>query len=121
MAKQSAGVEQDNPAIGHSPFRPYTACKKSACSVLVGRPVLGPPRCTFTMISGNSVMTASPIDSDFNATPGPLVPVEAIAPVNAAPIEAAMAAISSSAWNVFTPNACMAARASRIVLAGVIG
>ena len=30
--------------IGHSPFRPNSACHKSACSVLVGNPVLGPPR-----------------------------------------------------------------------------
>ena len=58
---------------GHSPLRPNMACSRSACSVLVGRPVLGPPRCTSMMTSGNSVMTARPIASDLRQMPGPLV------------------------------------------------
>jgi tripartite-type tricarboxylate transporter receptor subunit TctC len=32
-----------------------------------------PPRCTSMITIGNSVMTARPMNSDFNATPGPLV------------------------------------------------
>ena len=31
---------------GDSPWRPYIASSRSDCSVLVGRPVDGPPRCT---------------------------------------------------------------------------
>ena len=30
--------------MGHSPLRPYNAWSRSVCSVLVGRPVLGPAR-----------------------------------------------------------------------------
>ena len=48
--------------------------------VLLGSPVLGPPRWTSRMTSGSSVITASPIASDFRQTPGPLVPVTPIAP-----------------------------------------
>ena len=56
------------------------AWNKSACSVLVGKPVLGPPRCTLMMISGSSSITARPIASPLSAMPGPLVVVTAMAP-----------------------------------------
>jgi hypothetical protein len=42
--KQSDGEAAAMIATGHSPFRPKSACSRSACSVLVGKPVLGPPR-----------------------------------------------------------------------------
>ena len=83
---------------GHSPLRPYMACSKSACSVLVGKPVLGPPRCTLMITSGSSVITARPMASLFSAMPGPLEAVTAMAPPNAAPMAEVTAAISSSAW-----------------------
>jgi hypothetical protein len=38
--------------IGASPLRPYMTWNRSDCSVLVGRPVDGPPRCTLTIRSG---------------------------------------------------------------------
>ena len=73
---------------GHSPLRPQIACSRSACSVLVGRPVDGPPRCTLTTIIGSSVITARPMPSPLSAMPGPLEAVTAIAPANEAPIVA---------------------------------
>ena len=76
--------------------------RRSACSVLVGMPVEGPPRCTLTMTSGSSAMTARPIISDLSARPGPEVVVHAMAPPKAAPMAEPMPAISSSAWNVTT-------------------
>ena len=106
---------------GHSPLRPYRTWSRSACSVLVGRPVLGPPRWTSTMTSGSSVMTARPIASALSAMPGPLVPVQPSAPPKLAPMAAPTAAISSSAWNVTTPKFFCAARLCRMSLAGVIG
>ena len=42
--KQSLGVDAARTGTGASPLRPYSACSKSACSVFVGSPVLGPPR-----------------------------------------------------------------------------
>ena len=68
--KQSAGDCGATIGTGDSPLRPNIACSRSACSVLVGRPVEGPPRWTSTMTSGSSSETASPIVSDFRATPG---------------------------------------------------
>ena len=44
---------------GASPKRPYSACSRSACSVLVGMPVLGPARWMSTSTSGSSTMMAS--------------------------------------------------------------
>src|ERR1051326_3343633 len=61
MWKQSAGVAGATTIAGHSPFLPQTAWNRSACSVLVGNPVDGPPRCTLTITSGNSVMTELPL------------------------------------------------------------
>ncbi len=84
-------------------------------------PVLGPPRCTSMITSGSSIMTARPIASLLSASPGPLVPVRPSAPPNEAPIAELMAAISSSAWNVFTPNRLKRASSCSTSLAGVIG
>ena len=97
IGKQSAGVAGATTATGHSPLRPSTAWNRSACSVLVGRPVEGPPRWMFAITTGSSVITARPIASLFSATPGPLVPVSPSEPPYDAPIAAPMALISSSA------------------------
>ena len=43
---------------GWSPCVPQRACITSAWAGMVGRPVLGPPRMTFTMTQGISAMTA---------------------------------------------------------------
>ena len=120
-AKQSLGDAGAITASGHSLFRPYIACSRSACSVFVGSPVLGPPRWTSTMTTGSSTITASPIASALSATPGPLVPVQPSAPPKLAPIAAPIAAISSSAWNVITPKFLCADSSCRMSLAGVIG
>jgi len=45
-----------------------------------GKPVEGPPLCTFTITIGNSNIKPKPIASPFNATPGPEVPVIAKLP-----------------------------------------
>ena len=66
-------------------------------------------------------MTASPIASVLSAMPGPLDAVTPIAPPYAAPIAEVTAAISSSAWNVRTPNRLCRASSWRMSLAGVIG
>src|SRR3972149_3714727 len=47
------------------------ASMRSDCSVLVGNPVLGPPRCESTMTAGISAMESNPRASDINDTPGP--------------------------------------------------
>ncbi len=70
-SKQSAGERGATIGTGASPLRPNIAMSRSDCSVLVGSPVEGPPRCTSTMTSGSSRETASPMVSDFRATPGP--------------------------------------------------
>ena len=119
--KQSDGDCGATIGIGDSPLRPNIACSRSDCSVLVGRPVDGPPRCTSTMISGSSREMARPIASDFSATPGPEVVVTASAPPYAAPMADPMAAISSSAWNVITPKRWFFASSCRMSDAGVIG
>ena len=111
-SKQSPGERGARIGSGASPLRPNIACSRSACSVLVGRPVDGPPRCTSMTRSGSSVMTASPIVSLFSEKPGPEVVVTPSAPPNAAPSAAPTPAISSSAWNVVTPK--------RLVLAQLV-
>ena len=73
------------------------------------------------MTSGSSVITARPMVSDFSETPGPDVVVMPSAPPNDAPIAAPMPAISSSAWNVRTPNALCLDSSWRMSDAGVIG
>ena len=70
-SKQSAGERGATIGTGASPLRPNIACSRSACSVLVGSPVDGPPRWMSTMISGSSSDTARPIVSALSATPGP--------------------------------------------------
>ena len=97
------------------------ACRRSACSVFVGIPVLGPDRWIIATTIGNSTITASPSPSLLSASPGPLVPVKPNEPPNAAPIAEPIAAISSSAWNVFTPKFLNRASSWRMSLAGVIG
>ena len=79
-SKQSPGERGAITGRGASPLRPNIACSRSDCSVLVGSPVEGPPRCTSTTSSGSSVITASPIVSAFSATPGPDVVVTPSAP-----------------------------------------
>src|SRR4051794_21735861 len=84
-------------------------------------PVDGPARCTSMITSGSSRVTARPTVSDLSTTPGPADVVTPSAPPNDAPSAAPTAAISSSAWNVRTPNALWRASSSRIDDAGVIG
>ena len=84
-SKQSDGDRGATIGTGDSPLRPNIACSRSDCSVLVGSPVDGPPRWTSTTTSGSSSDTASPMVSDFRATPGPDVVVTAREPPNAAP------------------------------------
>src|SRR6266550_9383772 len=81
--KQSAGVDAASTGMGASEFRPNKACNRSACSVLVGRPVDGPPRWISQMTSGISTATARPMASVFSAMPGPEVVVIASAPAYA--------------------------------------
>jgi hypothetical protein len=94
---------------------------RSACSGFVGMPVDGPARWMSTMTSGSSSVTASPTVSDFRTTPGPADVETPSAPPKAAPSAAPLAAISSSAWNVRTPNCLRFASSSRTPEAGVIG
>ena len=68
---RSDGDRGASTATGDSPLRPNIAWSRSACSVLVGSPVLGPPRCTSMTTSGSSVMIARPIASPLSAMPGP--------------------------------------------------
>jgi hypothetical protein len=120
-AKQSDGVAGATIGTGDSPLRPNMAISRSVCSVLVGMPVDGPARCTSTTISGSSVATAKPTVSLFSDTPGPLVVVTPSEPPKAAPSAAPTPAISSSAWNVRTPNRLCLLSSCRMSLAGVIG
>ena len=74
-----------------------------------------------TITSGSSRLKAKPIASPLSATPGPLVVVKAKSPPNEAPIAEATAAISSSAWNVWTPKFLCLASSWSMSEAGVIG
>src|SRR5260370_13814592 len=65
--KQSPGVEAASTGMGASELRPNMAWSRSACSVLVGRPVEGPPRCISQTTIGNSTATANPIASVLRA------------------------------------------------------
>ncbi|SKV12565.1 Uncharacterised protein [Mycobacteroides abscessus subsp. abscessus] len=121
MSKQSEGERGASTAMGDSPLRPYRACNRSACSVLVGRPVDGPPRCTSMTSSGSSVITARPTASLLSATPGPEVLVTPRAPPNEAPRAAPIPAISSSAWKVSTSKFLYLLSSCRMSEAGVIG
>jgi hypothetical protein len=66
--------------MGESLLRPNMIWRRSACSTLVGMPVLGPARWTSTTTSGSSTMSARPIASDLSAIPGPDDAVRPIAP-----------------------------------------
>ena len=66
--KQSEGVAGAMIGIGHSPFLPYIACRRSACSVFVGTPVDGPARMTLMMTAGVSMMPAIPMASVISAS-----------------------------------------------------
>ena len=120
-SKQSAGERGATIGTGASPLRPNIACSRSACSVLVGRPVEGPPRWTSMTSSGSSSVTARPMVSDLSAMPGPEVVVTPSAPPNDAPRAAPTPAISSSAWNVVTPKRLCLLSSCRMSEAGVIG
>ena len=96
-SKQSVAVEAATTGIGVSPWRPNSAMLKSDCSVFVGRPVDGPPRCVLTITNGSSDATANEIPSDFSAIPGPALEVTPREPAKDAPIAEHTAAISSSA------------------------
>src|SRR6202162_2740492 len=93
IQKQSPGVAGASTGIGASELRPNMAWSRSACSVLVGRPVEGPPRWISQITRGNSTMMARPIASVLSAIPGPEVVVIASAPEYAAPIAEVMGAI----------------------------
>ena len=120
-SKQSAGERGATIGTGASPLRPYIACSRSDCSVLVGSPVDGPPRCTSITTNGSSRETARPIVSAFSAMPGPDDVVTPSAPPNEAPSAAPMPAISSSAWKVVTPKRLCLDSSCRMSEAGVIG
>ena len=94
---------------------------RSACSGFVGIPVEGPARWMSRISSGSSSMIPSPIVSCLSTIPGPAEVVTPSEPPKAAPSAAPTAAISSSAWNVRTPNDLCRASSSRTELAGVIG
>ncbi len=96
-SKQSAGEFAEITASGASPWRPKSACSRSACSGFVGIPVDGPARWALITMSGSSVATASPNASPLSATPAPELEVTPSAPANEAPIAEQIAAISSSA------------------------
>ena len=64
---------------------------------------------------------ARPIASDFRQMPGPLVAVTPMRRRRRRRMTDAMAAISSSAWNVRTPKCFISASSCRMSLAGVIG
>src|SRR5215469_6574194 len=104
IEKQSPGVAGASTATGDSPFLPYSAISRSACSVFVGMPVDGPARWMSQTTSGSSTAAANPTVSDFRHIPGPDVLVTPRAPPNAAPSAAPTPLISSSAWNVLIPN-----------------
>jgi hypothetical protein len=119
--KQSDGVAGAITGTGDSEFRPNSTISRSACSGFVGMPVDGPARWMSRTSSGSSSITPRPIVSDFRTTPGPAEVVTPSEPPKLAPSAAPAAAISSSAWNVRTPNDLWRASSSRIDDAGVIG
>ena len=121
VSTTSDGVEQAMTGSGDSPCRPKRENSKSVCSGLVGIPVEGPARWTFTTRSGNSAVSAKLIASLFRAIPGPDDPVTARLPPKDAPMAAPTAAISSSAWKVLTPRRLCRESSWRMSEAGVMG
>ncbi len=120
-SKQCEGVMGATIGTGASPCRLYMAWRRSDCSVLVGRPVEGPPRWMLMTRSGSSRLTAMPTDSDLRSAPGPLVVVTPSDPPKAAPMAAPTPAISSSACTVRTPKCLCLDSSWRMSDAGVIG
>ena len=95
---------------------------RSPCSVLVGRPVEGPPRCTFTTTTGVSIMPAMPMASVISAKPPPEVAHMARTPAWPAPIARFTTASSSSACLTSTPSFSLcAASQCRMKEAGLMG
>ncbi len=107
---------------GASPWPANTACQRSDCSLLVGRPVEGPPRWTSTTTQGTSAMEARPSISVMSDRPGPDVDVMDFTPANDAPTTAPIAASSSSVWMTEPPIFGSHSSANwRISVEGVIG
>src|SRR5512140_2208235 len=105
-----------------SPWAEKQAWNRSDCSLLVGRPVEGPPRWTLTQTSGSSAIVARPSISDFSDMPGPEVAVIAFLPANDAPTTAPTPAISSSACSTVPPYFQISrVRNCMISVDGVIG
>jgi len=89
---------------------------------MVGRPVEGPPRWTFTTTHGVSIIAARPIFSIISEKPGPEVTVMALTPPQAAPTTAAMEPSSSSIWIKIPPTwGKRSAMRSATSVDGVIG
>src|SRR5688500_11327361 len=95
--KHDGGEYDATIGSGASPCRPYMAWRRSDCSVLVGKPVEGPPRWMSTTIRGSSNERHRPGAADLRSRPGPDVVVTPRCPENDAPIAIEIAAISSSA------------------------
>src|SRR5579884_489387 len=76
---------------------------RSDCSLFVGMPVDGPPRCTLKITDGISAIDDRPNISDISDSPGPDVAVIAFAPANDAPTTAPIAASSSSVCSDVPP------------------
>ena len=102
-------------------MRPNSTCSRSVCSLLVGSPVAGPPRCTSSTTKGSSMMTARFIASLLRQMPGPDVLVTAKAPAKDAPTAEAHPAISSSHCTVVTPRLLCFDSSCSTSVAGVMG
>ena len=90
--------------------------------VRVGKPVDGPPRCTFTTTQGVSVMIPRPMFSIIRLKPGPEVEVIENVPAHDAPRMAFIDAISSSIWMKTPPTSgSLRAMRSATSVAGVMG
>ena len=87
-----------------SPWPGYIAVIRSDCSVLVGRPVDGPPRWMSATTSGISAIHASPSPSLIREKPGPAVPVIAFLPAKPAPMMLVIDSISDVAWYTNLPG-----------------
>ena len=109
-------------ARGVSPWLAKTACSRSDCSLFVGRPVDGPPRCTLTITAGTSAIDERPSISAISERPGPDVAVIDFTPANDAPMTAPIAESSSSVCSAVPPSfGSHSASMCRISDDGVIG
>ena len=104
-SKQSDGDCGATIGTGASPLRPNIACSRSDCSVLVGSPVDGPPRCTSMTTSGSSSDDgeADRLRLQRDARTGGRGHARARHRTRR-PAPRRSPAISSSAWKVRTPN-----------------